>query len=174
MSSLTVIRYSSLTPDYSVTDKYHALTFVHISPITKSSSHSHPYKSSLYLQCIARKVPELCKAYTPGKTDQDVHARLARLEQIIELALPQFSNGSNPGSPAVNGGINVNRGHRGSMSPVDDDDDGSQAEEGDVGGGSFESGKWFGNTVSGSVAPGTMLEQVSMILTIPVSWCLTH
>ena len=60
------------------------------------------------------------------------------------------------------------------MSPVDDDDDGSQAEEGDVGGGSFESGKWFGNTVSGSVAPGTMLEQVSMILTIPVSWCLTH
>jgi hypothetical protein len=49
----------------------------------------------------------------------------------------------------------------GSMSPIDDDDDGSQAEEGDVGGGSFESGKWFGNTVSGSVAPATMLEQVS-------------
>ena len=121
--------------------------------------HSHPPPSAP-LQCIARKVPELCKAYTPGKTDQDIHARLARLEQIVEMALPQFSSGSNPGSPAVNGNGNMSRGESDSMSPIDDDDDASQAEEGDVGGGSFESGKWFGNTVSGSVAPATMLEQV--------------
>lgn len=77
------------------------------------------------------------------------------------MALPQFVGSSNPGSPSPNGHARMNRGDSGSMSPDDDDDDNSQAEEGDVGGGSFESGKWFGNTVSGSVAPATMLEQVS-------------
>ena len=43
-----------------------------------------------------------------------------------------------------------------------DDDEGSQAEEGDVAAGTFDGGgKWYGNSVSGSVAPATMLEQVS-------------
>lgn len=49
-------------------------------------------------------------------------------------------------------------GGSGSLSP---DDEGSQGEEGDVGQGTFDKGgKWYGNSVSGSVAPTTMLEQV--------------
>ncbi|KAF8486532.1 fungal-specific transcription factor domain-containing protein [Gautieria morchelliformis] len=42
--------------------------------------------------CVSRKLPELCRPYTPGRSDHDVHARIARLEQIIEIALPQYSN----------------------------------------------------------------------------------
>ena len=39
---------------------------------------------------------------------------------------------------------------------------GSQGEDGDIGVGTFDKGgKWFGNSVSGSVAPVTMLEQVN-------------
>ena len=107
-------------------------------------------------------MPELCKAYTPGKSDQDIHARLTRLEQIIEVALPQFSNanGSIPGSPATGPTMISRQLESGSMTP--DDDEGSQAEEGDVAAGTFDGGgKGYGNSVSGSVAPATMLEQVS-------------
>ncbi|KAI5124904.1 hypothetical protein M0805_007332 [Coniferiporia weirii] len=106
--------------------------------------------------CIARKVPELCKAYTPGKSDQDIHARLSRLEQIIELALPQFAGGSpsSPSSPAAGPSIHSRM----------TDDEGSQAEEGDVGAGTFDGGgKWYGKSVSGSVAPVTMLEQLNYV-----------
>ncbi|KAH7105550.1 hypothetical protein BKA62DRAFT_690074 [Auriculariales sp. MPI-PUGE-AT-0066] len=43
--------------------------------------------------CVARKVQHKCIPYTPGKPDQsDVNARLTRLEQIIEHALPQYSS----------------------------------------------------------------------------------
>ncbi|KIJ56788.1 hypothetical protein M422DRAFT_150057 [Sphaerobolus stellatus SS14] len=42
--------------------------------------------------CVARKIPELCKPYTPGKSEIDLHVRVARLEQIIEMALPQYAN----------------------------------------------------------------------------------
>ena len=45
------------------------------------------------------------------------------------------------------------------MTPEDDEQ--SQGDEGDAGMGTFDSGKWYGNSVSGSVAPATMLEQVS-------------
>ncbi|KAG8928916.1 hypothetical protein FRC02_006221 [Tulasnella sp. 418] len=50
--------------------------------------------------CVARKVPELCKNYQPGKTE-DFSARLARIEHIIEIALPQYANAdfTNPPSP---------------------------------------------------------------------------
>ncbi|KAF8591511.1 hypothetical protein K439DRAFT_1650746 [Ramaria rubella] len=41
--------------------------------------------------CVARKIPELCRPYTPGKSDVDLHVRIARLEQIVELALPQYA-----------------------------------------------------------------------------------
>lgn len=63
--------------------------------------------------CVARKVQYVaslananathlrrhkCIPYTPGKPDQaDVHMRLSRLEQIIEIALPQFTQADLPG-----------------------------------------------------------------------------
>lgn len=44
------------------------------------------------------------------------------------------------------------------MSP---DEDGSQGDEGDIGIGTFDGGgRYYGKSVSGSVAPATMLEQV--------------
>ncbi|KAL5488211.1 hypothetical protein ACEPAI_6319 [Sanghuangporus weigelae] len=113
--------------------------------------------------CIARKVPDLCKAYTPGKSDQDIHARLSRLEHIIEVALPQFCGGtpSGPSSPIMGTSVLSRLGGSGSLSP---DDEGSQGEEGDVGAGTFDKGgKWYGNSVSGSVAPTTMLEQLTHV-----------
>ncbi|KAH8113278.1 fungal-specific transcription factor domain-containing protein [Phellopilus nigrolimitatus] len=113
--------------------------------------------------CVARKVPELCKAYTPGKSDQDVHARLSRLEHIIELALPQFagSSSSNPSSPAIGHSSYSRLNDSRSMTP---DDEGSQVDDGDVGAGSFDGvGKWYGKSVSGSVAPVRMLEQLTYV-----------
>ncbi|KAJ3924061.1 fungal-specific transcription factor domain-containing protein [Lentinula edodes] len=101
--------------------------------------------------CIARKVPELCKAYTPGKSDQDLGLRIARLEQIIEMALPQFSD-------LESSGFNVPERQR-SMSMTEDDVH-SQQEDHDASGGAFQSGKWYGNSASGSIAPASVLEQV--------------
>ncbi|KAI0036765.1 hypothetical protein K488DRAFT_14739, partial [Vararia minispora EC-137] len=95
--------------------------------------------------CRARKVPELCKAYTPGKPDQDIHLRLARLEHIIEIALPQYAT-----RPSLSN-------DRRSVSPSGAH---SQADEEDLSGGTFQSGRWYGNSASGSVAPGSLLEQL--------------
>lgn len=110
-------------------------------------------------QCISRKVPELCKAYTPGKADQDFNARISRLEGIIEMALPQFWHGSASGlgmdgTPPIE--LTAN------MGPLDEDSR-SQAEEQDLNGGSFQSGKWYGNSASGSIVPGSLIEQVSTL-----------
>ncbi len=103
---------------------------------------------------MARKVPELCKPYTPGRTDQDIHARIARLEHIIEVALPQFANQGFPSARHSD----VRGSHRaGSYS---DDEHGSQAEEQDLVAGTFESGKWYGNNVSGSIAASLVIEEV--------------
>lgn len=106
-----------------------------------------------FSQCVARRVPELCKAYTPGKADHDLSARISRLEQIIEAALPQFCSGStmHPGSDDLHGLRSSSAG---------DDDNRSQPDDQDPSGGTFQSGKWYGNSASGSVAPGTVLEQV--------------
>ncbi|KAJ4478167.1 fungal-specific transcription factor domain-containing protein [Lentinula aciculospora] len=101
--------------------------------------------------CIARKVPELCKAYTPGKSDQDLNLRIARLEQIIEMALPQFSD-------LESSGFNFPERQR-SMSMTEDDLH-SQHEDHDASGGAFQSGKWYGNSASGSIAPASVLEQL--------------
>ncbi|TDL29590.1 hypothetical protein BD410DRAFT_780039 [Rickenella mellea] len=112
--------------------------------------------------CVARKVPELCKAYTPGKSDQDIHVRLARLEHIIETALPHYAGPSTPGSPSVGhhfGGSGRNR----SRSSTPDDDNASQAEEHDVAAGTFQSGNWYGNSASGSIAPVPVLEQLQQV-----------
>lgn len=96
-------------------------------------------------------MPELCKAYTPGKSDQDLGLRIARLEQIIEMALPQFSD-------LESSGFNVPERQR-SMSMTEDDVH-SQQEDHDASGGAFQSGKWYGNSASGSIAPASVLEQV--------------
>ncbi|EGO27539.1 hypothetical protein SERLADRAFT_435313 [Serpula lacrymans var. lacrymans S7.9] len=105
----------------------------------------------------ARKVPELCKAYTPGKTDQDISVRLSRLEHIIEMALPQyFSSGSHPSS------VGGDRLRSGSEGP--DEDNRSNTEDQDPSGGTFQSGKWYGNSASGSVAPASVLEQLANVV----------
>lgn len=108
------------------------------------------------LQCIARKVPELCKAYTPGKPDQDLSVRLARLEHIIELALPQYFHSS--ASPSAM----PSDGHNCATSEGPDEDNRSITDEQDPSGGTFQSGKWYGNSASGSVAPASVLEQVNV------------
>ncbi|OAX36194.1 hypothetical protein K503DRAFT_321994 [Rhizopogon vinicolor AM-OR11-026] len=107
--------------------------------------------------CIARKVPDLCKAYTPGKTDQDLSVRLARLEHIIEQALPQyFNSASSPYSSTDR--------HRRSTSYGPDEDNRSMTDEQDPSGGTFQSGKWYGNSASGSVAPASVLEQLANVV----------
>ncbi|KAI0349425.1 hypothetical protein OH77DRAFT_1415061 [Trametes cingulata] len=105
--------------------------------------------------CIARKVPELCKSYTPGKTDQDIHVRLARLEHIIETALPQYWS---HGNATPNSDASGPHDRRRSMSPVEDGNR-SQAEDEDPSGGIFESGRWYGKSASGLVAAPAVLEQ---------------
>lgn len=102
-------------------------------------------------QCVARKVPELCKAYTPGKGDQDVGARLARLEHIIEMALPQYCVPTTPGASSYD--LHNHGDYRNS-------DEDNRSEDQDPSGGTFQSGKWYGNSASGSIAPGSIIEQV--------------
>ncbi|KAJ7591047.1 hypothetical protein C8J56DRAFT_934541 [Mycena floridula] len=104
--------------------------------------------------CVARKVPELCKAYTPGKADQDISVRLSRLEHIIEMALPQFCASGNRAS-SIEPTPRTPR-----SSSFLEDDNRSQPEEQDPTGGSFQSGKWYGNSASGSIAPASVLEQL--------------
>jgi hypothetical protein len=108
--------------------------------------------------CVARKVPELCKAYTPGKTDQDISVRLARLEHIIELALPQYFH--SPDSPSVAPSDRLNR----ACSEGPDEDNRSITDELGPSGGTFQSGKWYGNSASGSVAPASVLEQLANVV----------
>ncbi|KAF9247093.1 fungal-specific transcription factor domain-containing protein [Melanogaster broomeanus] len=108
--------------------------------------------------CIARKVPELCKAYTPGKTDQDLGVRLARLEHIVELALPQYFY--NSGSSSAPPSDRQNR----TSSEGPDEDNRSITDEQDPSGGTFQSGKWYGNSASGSVAPASVLEQLANVV----------
>jgi len=115
---------------------------------------------------VARKVPDLCKAYTPGKPDQDIHLRLARLEHIIEIALPQFASAS--GFSSKDG---WSRERIRSLSPSADTGAHSQADEDDFGGGTFQSGKWYGTSASGSIAPGSVLQQVGSLIP-PASWYL--
>ncbi|TFK89818.1 hypothetical protein K466DRAFT_544538 [Polyporus arcularius HHB13444] len=112
--------------------------------------------------CVARKVPELCKSYTPGKTDQDIHVRLARLEQIIETALPHYWSQGHA-TPLSDSGSNEKRR---SMSPADDGNR-SQAEDEDPSGGMFESGRWYGKSASGLVAAPAVLEQLQSMVPSP-------
>ncbi|KAH0840133.1 hypothetical protein J3R83DRAFT_1110 [Lanmaoa asiatica] len=108
--------------------------------------------------CIARKVPDLCKAYTPGKADQDISVRLARLEHIIELALPQYFHGSTSPSAAPSDQ------HNPASSEGPDEDNRSMTDEQDPSGGTFQGGRWYGNSASGSVAPASVLEQLANVV----------
>ncbi|KAF8897583.1 fungal-specific transcription factor domain-containing protein [Infundibulicybe gibba] len=110
--------------------------------------------------CVARKVPELCKAYTPGKADHDLGARIARLEHIIETALPQFCTPGTPGSSIMDV---FTSNERPRSSSILEEDAHSQNEEQDPSGGTFQSGKWYGNSASGSVAPASVLEQLQHV-----------
>lgn len=114
-----------------------------------------PTLNSAFPQCIARKVPELCQPYTPGKSDQDLAARLTRVEQVIQAALPQHWSATHSGHSS-----DANNERTESHSPGADDDRGSQADDEDVGAGIYESGSWFGTSASGSVAAPAMLEKV--------------
>ena len=111
-----------------------------------------------FIKCVARKVPELCKAYTPGKADQDLNARVTRLEQIVETALPQFSS---PGGLTTSERNSVHSRHR--TPAAYDDDSRSLPEDHEPGGGTFDNGKWYGTSVSGSIAPGALIKQASDI-----------
>jgi hypothetical protein len=42
-------------------------------------------------------------------------------------------------------------------------------DEQDPSGGTFQSGKWYGNSASGSVAPASVLEQVNVLLVVLVA-----
>ncbi|KAI0750793.1 fungal-specific transcription factor domain-containing protein [Daedaleopsis nitida] len=115
--------------------------------------------------CIARKVPELCKSYTPGKSDQDMHIRLARLEQIVEAALPQYcSHGRSTPLSDCSGPHDRHR----SISPIDDGNH-SQPEDEDPSGGMFEGGRWYGKSASGLVAAPAVLEQLQSMVPSPAA-----
>lgn len=148
-----------LNTSHSVTAKFPVPTYASVHEINTKYA-------KLYFQCVARKVPELCKAYTPGKPDQDIHLRLARLEHIIEIALPQFAQSS--GLPSKRGWSTE---HARSLSPSADAGAQSQAEEDDFGSGTFQSGKWYGTSASGSIASASVLQQVRVVIP-SASWYL--
>ena len=72
------------------------------------------------------------------------------------MALPQYFV---PSSSSSNGNTDLHR----SSSEGPDDDNGSITEDHDPSGGIFQSGKWYGNSASGSVAPASVLEQVGIV-----------
>lgn len=99
-------------------------------------------------------------AYMPGKSSDDISVRIARLEHIIEMALPQFLPPGTPGDPGGSAGRHSQ-----------DDETRSLPDEQDPRNGTFQSGKWYGNSASGSIAPGSVLEQVICPLVRPRVSC---
>ncbi|KAG8856771.1 hypothetical protein FRB96_006274 [Tulasnella sp. 330] len=136
-----------------------------------------------FLVCVARKVPELCKNYQPGK-QEDFNARLSRIEQIIELALPQFAAGeyTTPSSPQdygvmlppsngegywVPGGNEQYGMELDGRYPQDGQKSASSSRSGSPkledhapAGGMLESGRWYGTSALGSVYSRPILEQL--------------
>jgi len=53
--------------------------------------------------------------------------------------------------------------HQRSVSPSAEGAHNSQADDEDPSGGTFQSGKWYGNSASGSVAGASVLEQVYLV-----------
>lgn len=85
---------------------------------------------------------------------------MARLEHIIEQALPQYFNSASQ-SPYES---TDRRARSASYGP--DEDNRSTIDEQDPSGGTFQSGKWYGNSASGSVAPASVLEQVNVSMVV--------
>ncbi|CAE6420675.1 putative transcriptional regulatory protein C1F7,11c [Rhizoctonia solani AG-1 IB] len=110
--------------------------------------------------CIARRVPELCKNYTPGKGEGDLNLRIARLEQIIEMALPHISASvsiSSSGEIVSPQQPSFSR----SASPSNDTDEGITSGAAlDLAGGTLQSGKWYGASALGSVNVAPIFEQL--------------
>ncbi|KAL0070712.1 hypothetical protein AAF712_001933 [Marasmius tenuissimus] len=75
------------------------------------------------------------------------NARMARLEHIIEMALPQFCDNWSQGP--------VRR-----RSPSLEDTHSQHDDEPPAMSGLFQSGKWYGSGASGSIAPGPVIEQL--------------
>lgn len=127
--------------------------------------------------CIARKVPELCHAYQPGKGEGDLHIRLARVEQILEMALPQFASPGSPGGSVEpsNNGFSLppqpqhghhDRRHRDHSSPSSHSHDESTKDDkeeeipNNVGTLEENGGPFYGATALGSVNSTPILEKV--------------
>ncbi|CAE6394799.1 unnamed protein product [Rhizoctonia solani] len=112
--------------------------------------------------CIARRVPELCKNYTPGKGEGDLNLRIARLEQIIEMALPHISASVSISSSGEI--VSPQQGQHSfsrSASPSNDTDEGiTTGATLDIAGGTLQSGKWYGTSALGSVNVAPILEQL--------------
>ncbi|CAE7171712.1 unnamed protein product [Rhizoctonia solani] len=112
--------------------------------------------------CIARRVPELCKNYTPGKGEGDLNLRIARLEQIIEMALPHISASvSISSSGEIINPQQLRHSYSRSASPSNETDEGAAAGatmESAVG--TLQSGKWYGASALGSVSVVPILEQL--------------
>lgn len=96
-----------------------------------------------------------------------MNVRIARLEHIIEMALPQYCSQGNATPLSDTGGFHDNHRH---ASPIDDGNR-SQPEDEDTSGGIFESGKWYGNSAAGLVAAPAVLEQVRIMF---FSHTVTH
>ncbi|KAG9049504.1 hypothetical protein FS837_009984, partial [Tulasnella sp. UAMH 9824] len=128
--------------------------------------------------CVARKVPELCKNYQPGKTE-DFNARLTRIEQIIEQAFPQYASGdlTSPPSPrdfgsfsgnlpGTNGQWNndqameIDRSQDDPKSSVSSRSSSPGPGGPEPSGGMLEAGKWFGTSALGSVNSRPIIEQL--------------
>ncbi|KAG8745794.1 hypothetical protein FRC10_007056 [Ceratobasidium sp. 414] len=124
--------------------------------VSYSCSECHRRKQ----KCIARRVPELCKNYTPGKGEGDLNLRIARLEQIIELALPHFSASvSINSSGEITSPQQAHPSYSRSVSPSNDAEDNIGTTL-DVSGGTLQSGKWYGASALGSVSVAPILEQL--------------
>ncbi|QRW16258.1 Fungal specific transcription factor domain [Rhizoctonia solani] len=112
--------------------------------------------------CIARRVPELCKNYTPGKGEGDLNLRIARLEQIIEMALPHISASVSISSSGEI--VSPQQGQHSfsrSASPSNETDEGiATGTTLDIAAGTLQSGKWYGASALGSVSVVPILEQL--------------
>lgn len=112
-------------------------------------------------------MPELCHAYQPGKAEGDLHARLSRVERILEIALPQYAGtsggASSPGSsdmkpPPPMSSLAAPR----EASPSSSHEDELREDElpNAVGTLQDQSGPFFGDEALGSVNATPILEQV--------------
>lgn len=120
-------------------------------------------------------MPELCHAYQPGKAEGDLHARLSRVERILEIALPQYAGAgggvSSPGSadmkppPPMSSSFSAARG----TSPASSHEDELREDElpNAVGTLQDQSGPFYGDEALGSVNATPILEQVSSTIPSP-------